>query len=171
MSALLQRLPPRAYVEGNSLSLATGQALDTGSLRDALSKSGYRSVPTVYEHGEFALRGSLMDIFPMGSKLPLRIDLLDDEIDTLRCFDPDTQRTVTQVEAIELLPAREFPLDQGAIRRFQQRWYERFDVDHDLCPCSRKSAAAAPPAARSTTCPCSSTTASCSSTTSRNARR
>jgi transcription-repair coupling factor (superfamily II helicase) len=134
MSALLQRLPPRHYVEANSLSLATGQALDTDSLREALTKSGYHSVPTVYEHGEYALRGSLMDIYPMGSKLPLRIDLLDDEIDSLRCFDPETQRTVTQVDAIELLPAREFPLDPAGIQRFKQAWYARFDVDHDLCP-------------------------------------
>lgn len=134
MSALLQRLPPRHYVEANSLSLATKQVLDVDALRSALAKSGYRSVHTVYEHGEFALRGSLMDIFPMGSQLPLRIDLLDDEIDTLRCFDPETQRTVRQIESVDLLPAREFPLDSAAIRRFQQNWFEQFDVDHDLCP-------------------------------------
>jgi transcription-repair coupling factor (superfamily II helicase) len=91
-------------------------------------------VPTVYEHGEFAVRGSLIDLYPMGSDLPLRIDLLDDEIDSLRCFDPETQRTLRRVDSIELLPAREFPLDRGGIRRFQQNWYARFDVDHDQCP-------------------------------------
>jgi transcription-repair coupling factor (superfamily II helicase) len=134
MSALLQRLPPRHYVEANSLALATGQALDVASLRSALIKSGYGSVHTVYEHGEFALRGSLMDIFPMGSKLPLRIDLLDDEIDSLRCFDPETQRTVEKIDSVDLLPAREFPLDRAGIQRFQQNWFAQFDVDHDLCP-------------------------------------
>lgn len=134
MSALLQRLPPRHYVEANSLALATGQALDVASLRSALIKSGYGSVHTVYEHGEFALRGSLMDIFPMGSTLPLRIDLLDDEIDSLRCFDPETQRTVEKISSIDLLPAREFPLDRAGIQRFQQNWFAQFDVDHDLCP-------------------------------------
>ena len=134
MSALLQRLPPRDYVEANSLALQTGQALDVESLRTALSKSGYRSVHTVYEHGEYALRGSLMDLFPMGSSRPLRIDLLDDEIDSLRSFDPETQRTVEKVAAVDLLPAREFPLDRRGIQRFQQNWFAAFEVDHDLCP-------------------------------------
>jgi transcription-repair coupling factor (superfamily II helicase) len=134
MSALLQRLPPGHYIEANSLSLCRGQQLDVDALREALTRSGYRSVPTVYEHGEFAVRGSLIDLYPMGSDLPLRIDLLDDEIDSLRCFDPETQRTLRRVDSIELLPAREFPLDRGGIRRFQQNWYARFDVDHDQCP-------------------------------------
>jgi transcription-repair coupling factor (superfamily II helicase) len=134
MSALMQRLPPRHYIEANSLALATGQTLDVEALRLALVKSGYRLVDTVYEHGEFALRGSLMDIFPMGSGLPLRIDLLDDEIDTLRSFDPETQRTLAKLDEVELLPAREFPLDRSGIQGFQQRWFARFDIDHDQCP-------------------------------------
>ena len=134
MAALMQRLPPRHYIEANSLILEQGQTLDVSALRQALGRSGYRAVDTVYEHGEFAVRGSLMDVFPMGSRLPLRIDMLDDEIDTLRCFDPETQRTVNTLAKVDLLPAREFPLDPGAIRDFQQRWYARFDVDHDQCP-------------------------------------
>ena len=133
MSALMQRLPPRHYVEANSLQLRRGQELEPSALRDTLTAAGYHSVHTVYEHGEFAVRGSLLDLFPMGSQLPLRIDLLDDEVDTLRCFDPETQRTVRQIDAVDLLPAREFPLDRAAIRRFQQQWYERFDVDHAQC--------------------------------------
>jgi transcription-repair coupling factor (superfamily II helicase) len=133
MAALMQRLPPRAYVEANSLQLEAGQVLKLDSLRETLTSAGYRSVHTVYEHGEFAVRGALLDLFPMGSKLPLRIDLLDDEIDTLRCFDPETQRTIEQVDAVDLLPAREFPLDRAAIRRFQQNWYASFDVDHAQC--------------------------------------
>lgn len=134
MPALMQRLPPRHYIEANSLLLEQGQSLDPSALRDALVRSGYRSVDTVYEHGEFAVRGSLMDIFPMGSGKPLRIDLLDDEIDSLRSFDPETQRTIERMDAVDLLPAREFPLDKAGITRFQQAWYASFDSDPDQCP-------------------------------------
>jgi transcription-repair coupling factor (superfamily II helicase) len=95
-------------------------------------------VDTVYEHGEFALRGALIDIYPMGSELPYRIDLLDDEIDTLRTFDPESQRTVTRMEAVRLLPAREFPLTRQAIERFQQNWFDSFDGEPDDCPLFRE---------------------------------
>ena len=134
MSALMQRLAPRHYIDANRLNLAEGQVLDAAALRAALSKSGYRAVETVYEHGEFAVRGSLLDLYPMGSPRPLRIDLLDDTIDSLRCFDPETQRTIEKLPRVDVLPAREFPLDQASIAAFQQRWYARFDVDHDACP-------------------------------------
>ncbi|MEM6544276.1 MAG: transcription-repair coupling factor [Pseudomonadota bacterium] len=134
MDSLMQRLPPRDYIEGNSFQLAVGQVLDVEEFRATLAKSGYHSVDTVYEHGEFAVRGSLLDVFPMGSTLPLRIDLLDDEIDTLRTFDPDTQRTLAQLSEVDLLPAREFPLDKAGITQFKQSWYRRFDVDHEKCP-------------------------------------
>ncbi|HBO12541.1 MAG TPA: transcription-repair coupling factor, partial [Halieaceae bacterium] len=108
-----------------------GSALDVDRFRRRLERSGYRHVETVYEHGEFALRGALIDIFPMGSPLPYRIDLLDDEVDTLRTFDPETQRTVARMDAVRLLPAREFPLTRDAIARFQQHWYEQFEGDPD----------------------------------------
>ena len=134
MPTLMHRLPPTEYVAGNSLVLETGQALVLDDFRRNLERNGYRNVETVYEHGEFALRGSLLDVFPMGSDLPYRIDLLDDEVDTLRTFDPETQRTVDRVDAINLLPAREFPLDRGAIQRFQMNWYETFESDPDSCP-------------------------------------
>ncbi|MEM1402400.1 MAG: transcription-repair coupling factor [Pseudomonadota bacterium] len=134
LPALMQRLAPRHYIEANSLILTEGQQLDSDGLREALVKSGYRAVDTVYEHGEFAVRGSLIDLFPMGSKTPLRIDLLDDEIDSLRCFDPETQRTIARLPSVDLLPAREFPLDRSGITRFQQAWYARFDGDPDLSP-------------------------------------
>jgi len=145
MPALMQRLPPRHYIEANSLRLEVGEALDVEALRRALAKSGYRQVDTVYEHGEFALRGSLMDIYPMGSALPLRIDLLDEEIDTLRSFDPETQRTIDRIPGLELLPAREFPLDPASIPAFQQRWYARFEIDHDQCPTFRELSAGRAP--------------------------
>lgn len=131
---LMHRLPPTHYVAGSSLVLEQGQSIDLDSFRRNLERNGYRNVETVFEHGEFALRGSLFDIFPMGSKLPYRIDLLDDEVDTLRTFDPENQRTVEKVDAINMLPAREYPLDRAGIGRFQLNWYDSFDVDHDSCP-------------------------------------
>lgn len=131
---LMHRLPPPAYLQGNSLMLDKGATLDIEQLRQRLATAGYRAVTTVYEHGEFAQRGSLLDIFPMGSELPFRIDLLDDEIDSLRTFDTETQRTLDQVDRIRLLPGREFPLTAEAIKAFRERWHEQFDVDHRRCP-------------------------------------
>jgi len=131
---LMHRLAPADYIAASSLVLKAGQTLDIDAFRRDLQRNGYRSVETVYEHGEFALRGSLFDIYPMGSKLPYRIDLLDAEVDSLRTFDPQTQRTVDRVEAINLLPAREYPMDRGAISRFQMNWYQSFEADPDLCP-------------------------------------
>ncbi len=131
---LMHRLPPTHYIAGSSLMLEQGQSIDLDAFRRNLERNGYRNVDTVFEHGEFALRGALFDIYPMGSDLPYRIDLLDDEVDTLRTFDPETQRTVEKVAAIKLLPAREYPLDSAAIGRFQMNWYDSFEVDHDSCP-------------------------------------
>ena len=130
---LMHRLAPTDYIAASSLVLQAGQTIDIDSFRRNLQRNGYLNVETVYEHGEFALRGSLFDIFPMGSRLPYRIDLLDDEVDTLRTFDPETQRTVDRVDAINLLPAREYPLDRGAVNRFQMNWYDAFEVDPDQC--------------------------------------
>lgn len=134
VTSLLQRLMPQSYLIGNSLMLSKGETLKLDQMRLNLEKAGYHCVDTVYEHGEFAVRGALLDIFPMGSDLPYRIDLFDDEIETLRTFDPETQLTLEQVEKIQLLPAKEFPLDKAGISRFKQQWHERFDVDHRACP-------------------------------------
>lgn len=131
---LMQRTPPKHYVAGNSLMLSVGEKLDTETLVKNLTLNGYRSVETVYEHGEFAVRGSLLDLFPMGSTLPFRIDLFDDEVESLRTFDPESQRTIDKVDQIRLLPAREFPLTKEAVHRFQLNWYQQFDVDPDNCP-------------------------------------
>lgn len=131
---LMHQLPPREYIAGNSLVLKTGQELDSLEFRRNLERNGYQSVETVFEHGEFAQRGSLLDIFPMGTNRPYRIDLMDDQVETLRTFDPETQRTIERVESIDLLPAREFALNRAAILRFQHNWHESFDVDHDACP-------------------------------------
>lgn len=134
MQTLMHRLSPTEYIAGSSLVLQTGQTLNVEKFRGNLQRNGYVNVETVYEHGEFALRGSLLDVYPMGSELPFRIDLLDDQIDSVRTFEPETQRTVAKVDGINLLPAREYPLEPAAVRRFQMNWYDSFDVDHDLCP-------------------------------------
>ncbi|GAB5449965.1 MAG: transcription-repair coupling factor [Halioglobus sp.] len=134
VSTLMHRLPPTEYVSGSSLVLSVGERIDPERFRSNLQFNGYVNVETVYEHGEFALRGSLLDIFPMGSTLPYRIDLLDDEVDSLRTFEPESQRTIEKVQRINLLPAREYPLDTAAVGRFQLNWYDAFEGDADQCP-------------------------------------
>ncbi|MDF2490894.1 MAG: mfd, partial [Pseudomonas sp.] len=129
ITTALHRLAPTRFLLGTSLVLDIGQKIDVEQMRTRLEASGYRCVDTVYEHGEFAVRGALIDLFPMGSKLPYRIDLFDDEIETLRTFDPETQRSIDKVESIRLLPAREFPLQKEEVTRFKARFRERFDVD------------------------------------------
>ena len=134
ITTALHRLAPTRFLLGSSLVLNVGQKLDVEQMRTRLEASGYRCVDTVYEHGEFAVRGALIDLFPMGSKQPLRIDLFDDEIETLRTFDPETQRSIDKVDSIKLLPAREFPLEKKAVTDFRGRFRERFDVDFRRCP-------------------------------------
>ncbi len=134
ITTLMQRTAPPHYVAGNSLILQTGQAFDSQAFVRNLTLNGYRSVDTVYEHGEYAIRGSLLDIFPMGSNTPYRIDLFDDEVETLRTFDPESQRTIDKVDGIRLLPAREFPVNDQSIHRFQMAWYDAFDGDPDNSP-------------------------------------
>ena len=136
-TTLLQRLAPPEFILGNSLVLETSQKFDINQMRRKLQEAAYLSVETVIEHGEYAVRGSIMDIFPMGSAIPYRIDLFDDEIDSLRTFDPETQRSIQQVEQIALLPAREFPLDDRTIKHFQNNWYMRFDSEGRNCPIYR----------------------------------
>ena len=124
---LLQRLPPVDYVASRSLSLRSGRALPRDPFVDSLVASGYLRVPQVGEHGEFAVRGSLIDVYPMGSARPIRIDLFDDDIESLRYFSPETQLSGDVVEAIDILPAREVPLDADAVRMFRDRYRERFE--------------------------------------------
>jgi transcription-repair coupling factor (superfamily II helicase) len=126
-SVLQQRLPPVNYVQARSLSLSTGQTLRREAFISALVAAGYYRVPQVSEHGEFAVRGSLIDIFPMGTGTPVRIDFLDDEIESLRYFSAETQLSGEKVSDISVLPAREVPLDEDAIRLFRDRYRERFE--------------------------------------------
>ncbi|MGA6096644.1 transcription-repair coupling factor [Stutzerimonas marianensis] len=134
ITTALHRLAPKRFLLGSSLVLDVGQKLDVEQMRLRLEAAGYRCVDTVYEHGEFAVRGALIDLFPMGSALPYRIDLFDDEIETLRTFDPENQRSIDKVESIRLLPAREFPVKKESVTGFRARFRERFDVDFRRCP-------------------------------------
>lgn len=133
VTTLMQRLPPQTYVQANSLLLERGQRLDREKLRLRLERSGYRAVNQVMEHGEFSIRGSIMDLFPMGSVNAYRIDLLDDDIDSLRVLNPETQRSRGEVEQVRLLPAREYPLDKNAVNFFREQWCSRFDNDPRRC--------------------------------------
>jgi transcription-repair coupling factor (superfamily II helicase) len=126
---LLQRLPPRNYVQGRAFELQRGQPLAIEPFRQRLTEAGYASVSQVVSPGEFAVRGSLLDVFPMGAAAPLRIDLFDDEIEAIRRFDPDTQRSLDALERLRLLPAREVPLDTEAVRDFRRRYRTRFEGD------------------------------------------
>ncbi|MFJ5296320.1 transcription-repair coupling factor [Pseudomonas sp. NPDC088368] len=134
ITTALHRLAPTKFLLGSSLVLDVGQKLDVEAMRTRLEATGYRYVDTVYEHGEFTVRGALIDLFPMGSKLPYRIDLFDDEIETLRTFEPETQRSIDKVDSVRLLPAKEFPLQKEAVTRFKARFRERFDVDFRRSP-------------------------------------
>jgi len=126
---LMQRLAPRSYVQGRAFELSKGQALAIEPFRQRLAEAGYASVSQVVSPGEFAVRGSLLDVFPMGSTAPLRIDLFDEEIEAIRRFDPETQRSLDALPSVRLLPAREVPLDAEAVKDFRRRYRTRFEGD------------------------------------------
>ncbi|HVU82508.1 MAG TPA: transcription-repair coupling factor, partial [Rhodanobacteraceae bacterium] len=134
IATLMQRLAPRTHIAGSGLSVARGDKLDLATEQRRLEACGYRNVPQVGEHGEFAVRGALLDIFPMGADEPYRIELFDDTVESIRAFDPETQRSLHQVDAVRLLPAREFPLTDEAMRAFRDRLRERFPIDVRRCP-------------------------------------
>ncbi|AJZ89041.1 Transcription-repair-coupling factor [Beauveria bassiana D1-5] len=131
VNTLMQRVCPHSFLHGHALVMKKGQRLSRDTLRAQLEQAGYRSVDQVMAHGEFATRGALLDLYPMGSDQPYRIDFFDDEIDSLRVFDVDSQRTLEEVDAINLLPAHEFPTDKNAIELFRSQWRDRFDVKRD----------------------------------------
>ncbi|WP_310188162.1 transcription-repair coupling factor [Shewanella putrefaciens] len=128
VTTLMMRLPPKAYLSANVFVLKKGDKYQLHNVRQHLTDTGYHLVEQVYEHGEFAIRGSILDIFPTGVNMPLRIELFDDEVETIRHFDPETQRSLHPVESIRLLPAKEFPTDSAAIEGFRQRYRRRFEV-------------------------------------------
>ncbi|KUJ72005.1 transcription-repair coupling factor [Thiomicrospira sp. WB1] len=126
INTLMQRVVPADFIEQYTFLLATEQTLDVDALIDQLEVSGYQRVNQVMEHGEFAIRGALIDLFPMGAERPYRLDLFDDEIETIRCFDPETQRSTDQVERIELLPAKEYDLSAKGLGQFRQQCLTHF---------------------------------------------
>ncbi len=133
IQALLHRLPPRHYLATAALCLKVGERFDLHSTRRQLEAAGYQAVETVTGLGQFAVRGALLDLFPIGHDRPVRIDLFDDEIESLRYFDTETQRTIEAVSTIDYLPAREFPFDADAIARFRNNWHHTFNVDIRRC--------------------------------------
>ena len=127
VATAMQKLPPVPFLAGRTFWLKTGQTLDIGRLKTDLVNTGYNHVSHVVAAGEFAVRGGIVDLFPMGSEMPYRIDLFDDEIDSIKTFDTDTQRTISPVSEIRLLPAHEFPTDSEAQKIFRSRFREEVD--------------------------------------------
>ncbi|WP_284086260.1 transcription-repair coupling factor [Acinetobacter pittii] len=128
-STLAQRVAPYSWVLGEHFDIRVGQKFDLEQQKLRLVQAGYHLVDTVYDHGEFAVRGSIMDIFASGQDAPIRIDLFDDEIDTLKFFDPETQRTTTTLKSFTVLPAKEFPLKE-ARSIFRDRYSELFPTEN-----------------------------------------
>jgi transcription-repair coupling factor (superfamily II helicase) len=129
VTTALQRLPPRSYLAGRTFRLAARDRLDLEALRAQLVLAGYSHVQQVMSPGEFCVRGGLIDLFPTGSAVPYRLDLLGDEIETIRTFDVDTQRSIYPVSEVRMLPAREFPLDEEGRAHFRESFRERFEGD------------------------------------------
>ncbi|OCG69660.1 transcription-repair coupling factor [Gilliamella sp. Occ3-1] len=131
INTLMQKVCPQSYLDGHVFMMKKGLQINREHLRLKLENAGYRSVSQVMEHGEYATRGALFDIYPMGSDKPYRIDFFDDEIDSIRTFDVETQRTFDEIAEIQLLPAHEFPFDKTAIELFRSQWREQFEVRLD----------------------------------------
>ncbi len=129
VATLMQRVAPRGHVIGNRFDFRLGQRLDLDNEKRRLESAGYRHAQQVFDPGDFAVRGGLLDVYPMGADAPFRVELLDDEIDSIRAFDPETQRSLERIDAIELLPGREVPLDDAPVKRALDALTERFDID------------------------------------------
>ena len=129
VTSLIQRLPPAEYILQRSFQLAPGQDLVIEDFRRRLNHAGYEASEQVYQAGQYAIRGSVVDLYPAGSPNPYRLDLFDEEIDTIRAFDPESQRSTGKVDRIELLPAREYPCDDQGLEAFRRAFRLRFDVD------------------------------------------
>ncbi len=129
VATLMQRLTPRDHLDAHALLLKIGDTLDLDNFRQRLEAAGYICVSQVAEHGDFAMRGSILDLFPMGGPLPYRIELFDDTVESIREFDPETQLSIDKINHIDLLPAREFPLDKASISLFRQNYRRQFAGD------------------------------------------
>ena len=129
VQSLMQRLPPTKHIVGGAFDVRVGQRMDLDAEKRRLESAGYRHVPQVLDPGDFAVRGGLLDVYPMGSDAPFRVELLDDEIDTIRVFDPESQRSLEKIESVHLLPGREVPLDEAALKRALEALRDQFDID------------------------------------------
>ncbi|AVY66229.1 hypothetical protein NZ30_07750 [Xanthomonas translucens pv. undulosa] len=129
VQTLMQRVAPLRYIVGGSFDLRVGQRLDLEAEKRRLESAGYRNVPQVMDPGDFAVRGGLLDVYPMGADTPLRIELLDEDIDSIRAFDPESQRSLDHVQEVKMLPGREVPMDDVSVERVLATLRERFDVD------------------------------------------
>ena len=129
VQTLLQRLAPLRHVVGGSFDVRVGQRLDLDAEQRRLQSAGYHHVPQVFDPGDFAVRGGLLDVYPMGASQPFRVELLDDQIDTIRGFDPETQRSGEKIDEVKLLPGRELPLDEASLKHALDALRDRFDLD------------------------------------------
>lgn len=132
VATAMQKLPAMTFLDGRTFWLQQGDKLDEQRIRSQLVEAGYENVTNVISAGEFAVRGGLLDIYPMGSDVPYRIDLFGDEVDSIKTFDPDTQRTLENVQEIRLLPAHEFPTDEESQKLFRQQFREYIEGDPSL---------------------------------------
>ena len=132
-STALQRLAPPSYLASTTFFFKSGQTLDEARLKSQLTTAGYQHVSQVMTPGEYAVRGGLIDLFPTGSVLPYRIDLFDQDIESIKTFDVDTQRSLYPVKEVRLLPGREFPMDEKSRGGFRSKWRERFEGDPSRC--------------------------------------
>jgi transcription-repair coupling factor (superfamily II helicase) len=128
-STALTRLAPPSFLAGTTFHFKQKARLDEAALRAQLTLAGYSHVSSVVSPGEYAVRGGLIDLYPMGSNVPYRVDLFDNEVDSIRTFDPDTQRSLYPVPEVRLLPGREFALDEASRKAFRERWRERLEGD------------------------------------------
>jgi len=133
MVTLMHKLCPIEYVGQNVLIIDNNSTLVLDDFKSNLQQAGYIRVPQVMNFGDFAIRGSIIDLFPIGSKLPYRIDLLDNKVDSIRTFNVDTQRTIEKISSIKILPAQEYPFNQEAIKKFRTNWRTQFEADPNNC--------------------------------------
>ncbi|HEY5634795.1 MAG TPA: transcription-repair coupling factor [Burkholderiaceae bacterium] len=133
----LHRLPPPSFLASHTFYFNKGQRLDEAALRAQLALAGYEPVSQVVKPGEYAVRGGLIDLFPMGAQMPYRLDLFGDLVESIRTFDADTQRSLYPIDRVRLLPGREFPVDEASRTAFRGRWRERFEGDPSRAPLYR----------------------------------
>jgi len=131
VATAMSQLAPSAFLQGNSLLLSVDEERDPTLLKGQLEGAGYQNVHQVLAHGEYSQRGSILDIYPMGSKQPYRIDYIDHCVDSIAFFDPETQRSKDKVSSIRILPAHEFPTHKLAIEQFRSNWREKFDASNE----------------------------------------